>query len=33
LNASKRDVLLRMCRDQKVRAEEVLDNEGARIDR
>jgi hypothetical protein len=33
LNASKRDVLLRMCRDQKVRAEEVLENEGARIDR
>ena len=33
LNTSKRDVLLKMCRDQKTRAQEVLDNEGGRIGR
>ena len=33
LNASKRSVLLEMCRNQQDRAQEVLDNEGARIHR
>ena len=32
-NASKRDVLLKICRDQKKRAQEVLDNDGGRIGR
>jgi len=32
-NASKHDVLLRMCRDQKDRAKQVLDLEGSRINR